>query len=227
MTATIRPAVASEGRQQRDHLASRLALAGAVLGMLAGLLELTVGASVRDWVGDKQDTTRLGLTTIALSAVALTAAIALRRPRDGGRVAIALALILPGIICFTTVGRLWYLPGALLLAAGALVLTGTRQPEFAATLDERRWLAGLLVACGGYYVFLGATALGFAGGLGILGGVLIWAAARIAARRSRIAAALLLAGALPFAAATWWSGITPLIAVLAIVIGFGVIRRAP
>ena len=37
---------------------------------------------------------------------------------------------------------------------------------------------------------------------------------------------VLLAGALPFAATTWWSVITPLIAVLAILIGAGVIRDA-
>ncbi len=133
---------------------------------------------------------------------------------------------MPALICFTTLGRLWYLPGALLLAAGALVLAGTRRQEFAAALDARPWRIGLLVVCGAYYGFLGATALGLAGVLGILGGVLIWAAARAAPRTPRAAYALLLGGALPFAAATWWSVITPLIAVLTVVIGRGVIRHA-
>lgn len=200
------------------------------MGVVAGLVELTVGPSIRDWVGDKQDTTRLGLTTTVLSAMALTAATALHRPRDGiagRRVAIALGLLIPALICFTTVGRLWYLPGALLTAAGALVLAGTPRQEFAPAFDSRHWRLGLLVVCGAYYVFLGATALGFAGVLGILGGLLIWAAARAAPRSPpMIAYALLLGGALPFAAATWWSVITPLIAVLTVVIGRGVIRNA-
>ena len=80
--------------------------------------------------------------------------------------------------------------------------------------------------CGAYYVFLGATALGITGVLGILGGVLMWAAARTAPRSPRVAYALLLGGALPFAAATWWSVVTPVVAVLAVVIGRGVIRHA-
>jgi hypothetical protein len=89
----------------------------------------------------------------------------------------------------------------------------------------RHWRVALLVICGAYYVFLGATALGLAGLLGILGGVLICAAARAAPRSPRTAYALLLAGALPFATATWWSIVTPVIAALSIVIGRGVIRH--
>jgi hypothetical protein len=215
--------------RRRDRLAGQLALAGAALGVVAGLLELTIGPSMRDWVGDKQDTTRLGLTTTILSAVALAAAGALRRPHDGvagRRVAVALGLSTPALICFTTVGRLWYLPGVLLLAAAALVLAGTRRQEFAAAFDERHWRAGLLTVCGACYVFLGATALGPAGVLGVLGGVLIWAAVRAAPESPRTAYALLLAGALPFAAATWWSVVTPLVAVLTVAIGRGVVHHA-
>jgi hypothetical protein len=233
VSATIGSAAVQNGRARRerraDRLAGQLALAGAALGVLAGLLELTIGPSIRDWVGNKQDTTRLGLTTAILSAVALAGASALRQPRDrlaGRRVAVTLALLIPALICFTTVGRLWYLPGALLLAAGALVLAGTRREEFAVAFDQRRWRVGLLIVCGAYYVFLGATALGLAGVLGILGGVLIWAAARAAPTSPPTAHTLLLGGALPFAAATWWSIITPLIAVLTVVIGRGVIRHA-
>jgi hypothetical protein len=210
-----------------DRLAGGLALAGASLGMLAALLELTIGPSMRDWVGNKQDTTRLGLTTAVLSGVALLGAAALRRSRGGvarRRVAIALAPLLRALVCFTTVGRLWYVPGALLLAAGTLVLVRTRRQAFAAALDERHWRVGLLVVCGAYYVFLGATALGVTGFLGIVGGALIWAAARFAPRSPRVAYLLLLAGALPFAAATWWSVVTPIVAVLAVVVGLGVIR---
>lgn len=214
-----------------DRLAGRLALMGASLGVVAGLVELTLGPSLREWVGDKQDTTRLGLTTVLLSAVALAAALALRRPGEGlprRRVAIALAITIPALVCFTTVGRLWYLPGLLLLAAGGLVAAGTRPRDVAAALDEWHWRAGLVALCGAYHVVLGATALGAAGILGVLGGALIWAAIATVRRSPGLAHALLLAGALPFAAATWWSVVTPVVAGLAIVIGHGLFRpRGP
>ncbi len=193
-TAVSSAAMPHDGRlrtgRRSDRLAGHLALAGASLGVVAGLLELAIGPSVRDWVGNKQDTTRLGLTTLVLSAVAALAAATLRRPRSdagGRRVAIALALVIPALVCFTTVGRLWYLPGALLLGGGALVLAGV---------------------------------------LGLLGGVSIWTAARSAPHSPRAAYAFLVSGALPFAAATWWSVITPVLAVLAVVIGVGVIHHA-
>ena len=122
MTSALGSLAARDGyphaRARQDRLAGWLALAGASLGALAGLLELTIGPSIRDWVGNKQDTTRLGWTTIILSLVALAAAIAIRR-RPDRRVAIALGLLVPGLICFTTVGRLWYLPGTLLWSARA------------------------------------------------------------------------------------------------------------
>ena len=212
-----------------DRLAGRLALLGASLGVVAGLIELILGPSLRDWVGDKQDTTRLGLTTVLLSAVALGAAIALRRPGEGlarRRVVIALAIAIPAPVCFTTVGRLWYLPGILLLAAGGLVAAGTRPHDIAAAFDQWHWRAGLVALCGAYYAVLGATALGVAGLLGVLGGALIWAAIFTARRSPDLAQALLLAGALPFAAATWWSVVTPVVAVLAIVIGHGLSRAS-
>ena len=67
----------------------------------------------------------------------------------------------------------------------------------------------------------------FAGILGIIGGVLIWGAARAARRNPRVAYVLLVAGAVPFAVVTWWSVVTPLIAILALVIGARVIRETP
>ena len=220
---------ASGHERRADRVAGWLALIGSGLGVLAGLIELTIGPDIRDWVGDKQDTTRLGLTTIALSLVALGAALALRRPRGrtgAGRVAVSLGLLVPGLVCFSTVGRLWYLPGALLVVAGALILTGTRRGELAAAISERRWRVGLLAGLGACYVFLGATALGAAGALGIAGGLLLWCVAAIAARSRRAAYAVLLAGAVPFAVATWWSVVTPVVAILAIAIGIAVIRDA-
>ena len=225
--AAIAPTVQDARRAKLDALAGTLATLGATLGIVAGAIDLAVGSSIRDWVGNKLDTTRLGAATLILSAVALAAALAWRRSsaRTGGRrLATLLALLLPAGICFTTIGRLWYIPGALLLIAAALIGAASTRADLARAIDERRWRAGLTVTLGAYYVFLGADALGIAGVLGILGGLAMWAALIIAPRNHRLALALLALGALPFAVATWWSVVTPLIAILALVTGRAAVR---
>ncbi|MBJ7455904.1 MAG: hypothetical protein JHC74_07585 [Thermoleophilia bacterium] len=205
-------------------MAAALGAAGAALGVAAGLVQIVVGPDIRDWVGDKQDTTRLGLATLVLSLVALTAAGLLARHPDAngpGRLLAAAGLLIPAGICFTTVGRLWYAPGVLLIVAGALVLAGLRgEGEEVRRSIARHWLTGLTVVLGVYYVFLGAVALGPAGALGIVGGLLMVIAVLVAARgRTVLGATMLVVGAVPFALLTWWSVVTPLIAVLALVIG--------
>ncbi len=218
-------AVAAD-RERSDRLAGRLGLAGASLGIIAGFLELDIGPDIRDWVGGKLDTTRLGWATIILSMVALAAVRALRGRTGRDRVGIAIGLLVPALVCFTTVGRLWYPPGVLLLAAGAIVLAGTRRDEIAAAYTADHWRAALLIICGACFVLLGASAPGLTAPLGILSGALVLSVPRLASRSPRAAWAALLAGTLPFAAATWWSAVTPLVAVIAIVIGNSVIRHA-
>ncbi len=214
---------------RRRRTTARLAFAGALTGLVAGLAELTIGPSIRSLVGDKLDTTRLGLTTMLLGVVALTAAIALRREeRTGGRrLAVAAGLAVPGLVGFTTVGDLWLLPGPLLLGAGGLVLAASARSDLTGALDERHLLVGMVALCGVYYVFLGATALGVAGALGVLGGLLIWAAMAATTHSHAAALALLTLGTLPFAVATWWSVLTPLVALLALVTGALAVRLAP
>jgi hypothetical protein len=214
-----------------DRTAGGLALVGATLGIIAGLVDVAVGASIRDWVGNKLDTTTLGLATVILSAVALAAAVEWQRSvaRAGGRrLATILALVLPAAICFTTIGRLWYMPGLLLLAAGIIILLTSTREELAHSITEHRWLGGLAAILGGYYVFLGVDALPkAAGALGILGGLAIWAALIATHRSHRLALILLAAGALPFAIATWWSVVTPLIALLVLLTGRAAVRARP
>jgi hypothetical protein len=215
----------SESHQELDRLAGLLAMAGAVLGIIAGVIDVAVGTSIRDWVGNKLDTSTLGVGTIALSSIALAAGIAWQRPGGQGgarRLATGLALAVPAGICFTTIGRLWYLPGLLLLGAAALILATSTRAEFACAVNEQRWLRGLTVMLGGYYVFLGVDAQGVAGVLGIIGGLLIWAAVAIAGNSRRACLTLVVVGALPFAIATWWSLVTPLIALLTLLIGAAV-----
>lgn len=217
---------------QRSHVRSHgitraaalVGTVGASLGLVVGLAELTVGPSIRSWVGNKADTTRLGLATLVLAALALVAALALlRRPQAPAptRLALAAGLLIPGLICFTTVGRLWYVPGVLLVGAGIATVVDLRKEmsEVASTLG-RNWTAVLTVVLGAFYVFLGATALGLAGILGMLGGLL--AIGLVAARDALptpVVLALLLAAALPFAALTWWSVATPLIAIVLLAVG--------
>lgn len=216
-------------RMPLGRIAALLGVLGATLGLVAGLIELTVGPSIRPWVGNKQDTTRLGLATLALSAVALTAALLLlrrRAPQPSWRLVLAAGLLLPGLLCFTTVGRLWYVPGALLVVAGLLVATGLRKDVKEVTAAaERNWTAILTVVLAAFYLFLGATALGLAGVLGIAGGLLVLA---LLAGRLRIpvplALALLVLAAVPFAALTWWSVATPLIGLLLLAVGVPALR---
>ncbi len=169
-------------------------------------------------------TSRLGLVTLVLSVVALTAALELGRHPGAAaprRFLLALGLLLPGLVCFTTVGRLWYLPGVLLVASGACVVAGAWGERRAVALAaERRWAAILLAVLALVYVFLGVTALGVAGALGAAGGLVVLA---LIAMRGRIAIplarVLLIVAAIPFAAMTWWSAVTPLVGVLLLVLG--------
>jgi hypothetical protein len=213
------------------RLGAYLATIGASLGIVAGLVELTVGPHIHSWVGNKQDTTRLGLATLTLSAIALLAAVTwLQRGETSPatRLLVVVGLTLPGVVCFTTVGRAWYLPGGLLVVAAATAASELREDvrEVVETIS-RQWLAALTVVLGAFYVFLGATALGVAGMLGIGGGITILSIVALSTRiPTRVASLVLVAAALPFAVLTWWSIVTPLLAILVVAIGSVALRRS-
>lgn len=92
---------------------------------------------------------------------------------------------------------------------------------------RRNWLIGLTAVTALLYIYVGIGAHGLTRLLALLGGVLILAAVAAAARSRPLPWLLLLAGALPVAVATWWSIITPLLAVLALLFGWLVTRRPP
>ena len=92
---------------------------------------------------------------------------------------------------------------------------------------RRNALQGLIVILGALYIYVGAYETGPTRFVGILGGLLIAAAALARGRSRLIAAALLLLGALPLAIATWWSIVTPLIAVLTLLLGGIILIRQP
>jgi chromate transport protein ChrA len=90
---------------------------------------------------------------------------------------------------------------------------------------RRNWLIGLTAITALLYIYVGIGGHGLTRLLALAGGVLILAA--VAARSRPLAWLLLLAGALPVAVATWWSIVTPLLAVLALLFGWLVTRRPP
>jgi hypothetical protein len=105
---------------QMKKLALKLGTWGAVLGMLAGLVELSIGTQIRPWIGDKENPVVLGIVTLFLSGMAFVAMLIASKQdalTNDGKLAIFLGVLLPTAICFTTVGRLWYLPGILLVVS--------------------------------------------------------------------------------------------------------------
>jgi peptidoglycan/LPS O-acetylase OafA/YrhL len=71
-----------------------------------------------DRTGDKMDTTGLGLATIGLSLVVGVALWRLLRAAMLWVRAVCPVVALACVVaCFTTVGRLWYVPGPLLIVA--------------------------------------------------------------------------------------------------------------
>jgi hypothetical protein len=91
----------------------------------------------------------------------------------------------------------------------------------------RNWVIVLTAVTALLYLYVGAGAHGLTRLLAFLGGVLILAAVVAAAWSRPLAWLLLLAGALPLAVASWWSVVTPLLAVLALLFGCLVTRRPP
>ena len=197
----------------RRRAAGLLSLTGAGLGVLAGVLQATIGTTIPSWTGAKQAPVALGLLTIGLSAVAAVAAAALLAPigrRSGLRLAAATAVAVVAGVCFSTVGRLWLVPGPLLLVGAALSIEDYR----AAAADVRRnWLRVLLASGGGFELLMAAGASPLVLVIGGVGGVALIASAGVGRHAARGAAGLMVLGTVPFAAVAW-SGIVPVLLLL-------------
>jgi hypothetical protein len=103
-------------------------VAGAALGIVAGIAQWAFGNQIPEWTGNKLHPVQLGIITIALSLIALAAVVFAHRDPTiplRVRVALAVAILLAAVVCFTTVGRLWYVPGPLLIAAAGLLLAAS------------------------------------------------------------------------------------------------------
>ncbi|MFE9446626.1 hypothetical protein ACFYO2_49005 [Streptomyces sp. NPDC006602] len=208
----------------RDRAAALAGTTGGALGVAAGLTAVVWGDRLGAWAGDKQDPTALGSFTVALSAGLLR--LRGSAPGAGRRAAVGAGLLLPGLLGFTTVGRLWWIPGALLVVAGAGTVAA--EPRAVGQAVRDRWAAVLTATLGACMVLVAADASAPLLALSAASGALVAAAPWVTRGPRRLPAAMLLAGTVPFAALTWWTLVTPAVAVLSLTAGFTARRvRAP
>lgn len=209
-------------RSQLLTLAGRLGVIGAMVGIAAGITQATIGSRIPNWTGNKDHPVALGLLTVALSVSALVAARMLRSaPPPGNEMltAITLWFAVVAFVCSTTVGRLWAIPGVLVLASAGVTLVAFGWHDFLSVV-AKNWLRGLLGILGALEVLMAVSAasmIAFAAGL-VGGGALI-AASALPKPGKQTTVSLLVAASLPFAILTWWTIVTPLLTVVAFVIG--------
>lgn len=208
----------------RRRLATRLGLSGAALGIAAGLVQALAGYAIPEWTGAKLATGALGLLTVGLSVLAGLAALRQRDPALSAlsRAACALGLIGPGLICLTTVGRLWYVPAVLLTTAGLLTVQRWRATAQAVRDDWARVLLTVLGAC---ELLMVASGPGLLMVVGALSAAALVTAAwwRSAPRRTVIG--LVALGTIPFAAIGWTAVVPALLAIVAMLLALPVRRH--
>jgi len=200
--------------------AALLATIGGCLVVVAGVTQATVGSRLPDWTGNKGSPVALGLLTVALGiSVVVAARFVTSRPprRPEPLTAIALWFVVVGLLCTTTVGRLAVVPAALLLVAAGSTIAGLGWRTFT-TVVGTHWLRGLVGLLGGFEVLMAVSAapvVTVVAGL-VAGGALV--AAAIVGPERRKVGLLLVAASLPFAALTWWTIVTPVVTITALVI---------
>ncbi len=214
-------------RPQLLAIAGRLGATGAIVGIAAGAAQSTIGSRIPNWSGNKAHPVALGLLTVALSVSALVAARTLRTaPTPGNETlsAITLWFAVVAFVCSTTVGRLWAVPGVLILAAAGVTLAALGWHHFVTVVAKNwlRWLLGILGALELLMAVSAAPTTTVAAGL-TAGGSLI-AAAVLTKPGRQTASSVLVAASLPFAILTWWTIVTPLLTIVAFVIGFAATR---
>jgi hypothetical protein len=212
----------THSRSQLLIIASRLAALGGIIGIAAGLAQATVGSRIPDWSGNKAQPVALGVLTIVFGSTALVAARSLRRttePRAEALSAFAVWLAFVAVVCSTTVGRLWAVPGTLLLCAAGVTLAACGWKCFRTVVASNwlRGLLGLLGACALLMATSAAPAVTLAAG--VIAGSALSAAAILATQGRRTIVSVLVIGSLPFAAMTWWTIVTPVLTVVAYMIG--------
>jgi hypothetical protein len=114
--------------------------------MLAGMTETFIGASIRPWIGNKENPFVLGWVTLVLSGLAwITVRMARKHVPStaDSKLATILGVLVPAGVCFTTVGVLWYLPGTLLSVSASLLIADFWCNRQRAAILPWRWVSGL------------------------------------------------------------------------------------
>lgn len=195
-------------------------------GAAAAVLQLT---DVRpSLTGDKNDTITLGLVTLGLAVVMAVGAWASGPWKSTGRSLASFgALGIPALLGLTTAGIAW-LPASLLglVAAFGELRAAARQGSVLATLD-RAWPPILLFVLAMIYFVFGVVESGWVGVVGITGGLAVLTSLAFRARDRWVSVVLLLAGAIPFALVTAWTGVTVITAVVMLGVGLPGLRAGP
>jgi hypothetical protein len=206
---------------QRHAIGAVVGTIGGTLAVLAGVVQVLVGSRIPAWSGAKNDPLVLGLVTVVFGAIALVGARSLRGEGHGSpgrRAASAAAVLVPAGLILTTVGRLGYLPCALLVIAAACAVGDVREVGH---VVARHWRPVLRSVLGGVQVLMAASAAPvLTAVVGVAGGLLAGVAAWVPRRALRIA--LVVVGTVPFAALTWWGVVPALLAAAAV--GIAVLR---
>ena len=208
---------------RRVRPAFGMGLAGAVLGIGAGLTQVLIGSRIPDWSGAKQAPIPLGLLTVVLSLVALLAAARQRDPDLSvlARAACAVGLVGPALVCLTTVGRLWYAPAVLLGVAGVLTIHSWRRTGAAVAAEWFRVLLSALAVC---QLLMAAGSPPLTAAVGAASGVVLLLAAWLRAPRG-VTWALLALGTVPFAVLTWTAVVPVVLTVVAVIVNAAIPSR--
>ncbi|AEA28489.1 hypothetical protein Psed_6393 [Pseudonocardia dioxanivorans CB1190] len=200
----------------RRRVAAGLGLAGGGLLVAAGIVQATLGTVIPDWTGDKLAPVAL---TVGLGVIALVSARCLRT----GSALWALGLVGPGLLSLSTVGRLAWLPAAVLIVAtGFAAADGGRDALRVLRAEPVRVLLTVLAAT---ELLMAAGAAPVPMIVGALGGLALLAATwlRRLPRGPRIGLALL--GVLPFAGVGWTALVPVLLALVAAPLLVVAVRR--
>lgn len=211
----------------RSGLATQLGVAGAALGVATGIVQATAGARIPDWTGAKDSPFALGLLTIMLSLLAAGCALGLARvafSQPGHRLALVLGLLIPAGLCFSTVGRLWFLPGPLLLCAAGIALASGSRKDYSEVIRSH-WLAGLVSVLGAAELLMAVSAAPAAALIGVIGGLALIAAPWLAPLSPKLSGILLAVGVVPFAVLTYWAIVPVVLALFATLIGAPLVIR--
>lgn len=95
-----------------------IGILGSILGIIVGFIEFSIGSSIPELIGNKEDSITLGIVTMLLCTLALASNLHgyfKKEPSKNIIIAIIIGQLLPVVICFTTVGLLWFILGPILL----------------------------------------------------------------------------------------------------------------